>query len=363
MKVNNNKNLVDKMSKSHKGDPASALLEILDPEQNSSFLDHYIDLPIDLSKVLFICTANILDTIPDALLDRMEVIHLSGYTSDEKLEIAQKHLLPKLYKENGIKDLLVEFEQSSLRLLLKEYARENGVRNLKRLLEKIIRKAVLSIYEGNFSPIVISESNLHKFAGTPIYNSERLYTQEFLPPGVVTGLAWTQIGGATLYVESIIEYSKSSDPHFTKTGQLGKVMQESSSIALSYAKSYINRNFPENSFFVSNSVHLHVPEGSTPKDGPSAGITMAVSLLSLALNKSISSLIAMTGELTLTGKILKIGGVKEKVIAAKRSGITKILLPFANKADWDDLKSSIIENIEPIFVNTFDDVALECGLV
>lgn len=355
---------VDKIGKSHTGDPASVLLEVLDPEQNSSFLDHYLDVPLDLSKTLFVCTANILDTIPGPLLDRMEIINLSGYVSDEKVEIANRHLIPKLLIENGLNSSQIQFTNSALQHLLKNYCRESGVRNLKRYLEKVSRVVAFLIVKSELTSVTLDEKNLKTFAGQPIYTSDRLFDSDILPKGVVTGLAWTSNGGSTLYIESIIEGTHSTSGHakITKTGQLGNVMQESSAIAYSFAKSFMFTKHPDNRFFDMHSIHLHIPEGATPKDGPSAGVTMALSLLSLACNKPISSKIAMTGELTLSGKILRIGGVREKVIAAKRSGIETVILPASNQADWDDLPASVKSDISPRFLETFEEIAAYVGL-
>lgn len=357
--------LVDKISKSHMGDPASALLEILDPEQNSSFLDHYLDIPVDLSNVLFVCTANITETIPPPLLDRMEVINISGYVSEEKMQIAKLHLIPTILKNNGISKENVRFTDSSLISLLKHYCRENGVRSLKKYLEKIIRKIAIGLVKNEYCDFTVDDLNLKIFCGQPIFVTDRLFDSQFLPSGIVTGLAWTASGGAILYVESIVEaaHTSTNSAKFTKTGQLGSVMQESSTIAYSFAKSFMLQHYPENSFFEHNSIHLHVPEGATPKDGPSAGSTMALSLISLACKKSIPSDMAMTGELTLSGKILRIGGVREKVVAAKRSGINNIIMPISNKADWEELPIHIRSDINAIFVETFDEIAKHASII
>ncbi|KAJ3382371.1 ATP-dependent Lon protease pim1 [Lobulomyces angularis] len=374
---------IDKLGKGHQGDPASALLELLDPEQNNNFLDHYMDLPMDLSKVLFVCTANTIDTIPAPLLDRMEVITLSGYIAEEKLEIAKKYLTPAAKIQSGLEqNSNVILTEEALNSIIKYWCRESGVRNLKKQIEKVFRKAALKLvkFEQGYDTalidnannandakaaefdaatnenvtgqckIEITSENLKDYIGSPNFTSERMY--ETTPPGVVMGLAWSSMGGTPLYTESILEapITESSKPNFNRTGQLGEVMKESSIISYSFAKSLMTRKYPENKFFEKASIHLHVPEGATPKDGPSAGVTMTTSLLSLALNTSVSSDVAMTGELTLTGKVLKIGGLKEKCIAAKQSGIKKIFMPKSNKPDWEEIPDYIRNGLTPHFV-------------
>ncbi|PJF17929.1 ATP-dependent protease La [Paramicrosporidium saccamoebae] len=357
---------IDKLGRGNQGDPASALLELLDPEQNNSFLDHYLDVPLDLGKVLFMCTANQIDTIPAPLLDRMEVINLSGYVAQEKLEIAKKYLVPQSREAAGINEDQVKLSDASIEALVRQYCRESGVRSLKKHIEKIFRKAALKIVKAESSdsaiPIHVEPPNLKDFVGNPVFTSDRLYESKHLPVGVVTGLAWTSMGGSILYIETILErvLSESSDKHnpgLIRTGQLGDVMKESSSIAYSFAKSFVVENFPDNRFFEKAALHLHVPEGATPKDGPSAGCTMATSLLSQALGKPLQSDIAMTGELTLTGKILRIGGVKEKTIAAKRSGVKKLIFPKSNEADWSELPDYIRDGLEVKFVESYKEIA------
>ena len=374
---------IDKLGRGHQGDPASALLELLDPEQNSSFLDHYMDVPIDLSKVLFVCTANSLDTIPGPLLDRMEVINVSGYVAEEKIAIASKYLIPAAKEAAGLQDTSIQLSQDAIEELIKYYCRESGVRNLKKQIDKVYRKAafqfVMNSTESNDSvssiesqktnqkdkkdkkdQMIITRENLKEFVGQPVFTSDRMY--ESTPPGVVMGLAWTSMGGTALFIESVLEssLSTSSKPSFHKTGQLGDVMKESSTIAYTYAKSLFAKKFPNDTFFHHAQIHIHVPEGATPKDGPSAGCTMATSLLSLALNQSIIPNVAMTGELTLTGKILKIGGVKEKAIAAKRTGVEKIIFPKANQSDWDELPDYIRDGLEPHFVSWYEEIYEIC---
>lgn len=380
---------VDKIGRGVQGDPASALLELLDPEQNSSFLDHYMDIPVDLSKVLFVCTANMTDTIPRPLLDRMEVIELSGYVADEKKAIADRYLAPQAKELSGLKDVDVKLDESAIEELINRYCRESGVRNLKKQIEKVYRKSALRIVQDlgedilpeskaltkdgkaameqskqdhsdvQVTPenidkettevprvalkvpdsvhVTISRGNLKDYVGPPIFISDRLY--DTTPPGVAMGLAWTSMGGAALYVESILEaaLTHSSRPHLERTGNLQPVMKESISIAYSFAKSVIASKFPDNKFFDHARIHLHCPEGAVQKDGPSAGITMATSLLSLAMGKSVDPAIAMTGELTVTGKVLRIGGLREKTVAARRAGCDRIVFPKDNLGDWEEL--------------------------
>ncbi|OED35330.1 endopeptidase La [Chromatiales bacterium (ex Bugula neritina AB1)] len=341
---------VDKIGASFQGDPASALLEVLDPEQNSDFLDHYLDLRVDLSRVLFVCTANQMDTIPRPLLDRMDDIRLAGYLPDEKLEIANKHLWPRLLERNKVTKSKVALTDSAIKALIEGYAREAGVRNLEKLLAKILRKAVVKLLSG-VTKVSINNKTLEEFVGPPLFRKER----QLKGIGIVTGLAWTAMGGATLPIEaSIINDQKSG---FKLTGNLGDVMKESAEIAYSYITSRlgdysIKRNLTDKAF-----IHLHVPEGATPKDGPSAGITMATALLSLALNKKISPTIAMTGELTLTGQVLPVGGIKEKLIASKRLGIKTVILPIDNKRDFDELPKAITTGLKVHFAESFSDVS------
>ena len=380
---------VDKIGRGHQGDPSSALLELLDPEQNNSFLDNYMDVPVDLSKVLFVCTANMTDTIPRPLLDRMELIELSGYVADEKMAIAERFLAPAAKDLSGLKDVDVALNKDAIEELINKYCRESGVRNLKKQIEKVYRKSALNIIqdlgeevfsedkglteEGKAAQaeskkdesdvketpgaianettptprkqmkvpdgvhVSIDRQNLKDYVGPPIFTSDRLY--ETTPPGVAMGLAWTSMGGSALYIESILEnvLSDASRPGLERTGNLKNVMKESTVIAYSFAKSVLARLFPENKFFEKAKVHLHCPEGATQKDGPSAGITMATSLLSLALDKQLDPTIAMTGELTVTGKVLRIGGLREKTVAARRAGAKTIIFPADNTSDWLEL--------------------------
>ncbi|MCQ8211785.1 endopeptidase La [Cetobacterium somerae] len=347
---------IDKIGNSFRGDPASALLEVLDPEQNKDFLDHYLDIRYDLSKILFVTTANQLDTIPRPLLDRMEVIHLSGYILEEKLQIAQKYLIPQQLKAHALDSKEITISKNALKFIIDKYAREAGVRTLDKCIRKIMRKVNLKIAEGNKEKVRINENNVESYLGTPIFTTEELYQKEI--PGVTLGLAWTSLGGATLYIEATSISNKESG--LKLTGQLGDVMKESAEIAYSYIRSLLAKDttlsIEIKEFFDKNRVHLHVPEGATPKDGPSAGITMALALYSLATNTPIRKGIAMTGELTLTGKVLPIGGVREKTIAARRVGIFELILPKDNKKDFDKLPEFLKSGITVNYVDYFTDV-------
>ena len=343
---------IDKIGTSFRGDPASALLEVLDPEQNNSFLDHFLDISYDLSNVLFITTANQLDTIPSPLLDRMEVIRLPGYILEEKVQIARRYLIPKQLKEHGFKADEISFEDEAIEYIIDQYAREAGVRNLEKQIRKIIRKAGLKMAEQETVQLKINKAGVEQWLGKPIFNTEKLYNKPMT--GVVLGLAYTTMGGATLYVEASAIPSKSAG--FQHTGQLGEVMKESSEIAYSYVRSRVGQLEAHRDFFDRHLIHLHVPAGATPKDGPSAGITMALALYSLATNQPVQNDIAMTGELTLTGKVLPIGGVKEKTIAARRVGITNLILPEDNRKDFEELPDYIREGIQVHYADFFDDV-------
>ena len=341
---------VDKIGASYHGDPASALLEVLDPEQNSDFLDHYLDVRFDLSKVLFICTANQLDTIPAPLLDRMEVIRLAGYITSEKVQIAKHHLWPRLLKRSGLARKRLRISEAALRDIAEGYAREAGVRNLEKHLGRIVRKAAVQIVHGHQGILSVGVKNLEDYLGKPIFQQKKPFTGV----GVITGLAWTSLGGATLNLEATRVHSKHHG--FKLTGRLGEVMQESATIAYSYVSAHLLEFKADPKFFDEAFVHLHVPEGATPKDGPSAGITMATALLSLARQEKIARPIAMTGELTLTGQVLAIGGVREKVIAARRNKIMELILPEANRGDCEELPEHISQGIQIHFVSHFRDV-------
>ncbi|KAL6836565.1 ATP-dependent protease La [Trichoderma sp. SZMC 28015] len=406
---------IDKIGRGYQGDPSSALLELLDPEQNSSFLDHYMDVPVDLSKVLFVCTANMTDTIPRPLLDRMELITLSGYVADEKKAIANRYLAPAAKEAAGLKDADVQLTDEAIEELIKSYCRESGVRNLKKQIEKVYRKSALKIVqelgedalpeeealteEGKAAAaekakelsaeaedgsakkaateasesettekprkalqvpesvhVSIGKDNLTDYIGPPVFTSDRLY--DVSPPGVSMGLAWTQMGGAAMYIESILQapLRPSSRPGLEITGNLKNVMKESTTIAYSYAKSFMVNQFADNHFFDKAKMHLHVPDGAVSKDGPSAGITMTTSLLSLALDTPVNPTVAMTGEITLTGKVLRIGGLREKTVAARRAGCKTIIFPKDNMSDWLELPQTIKEGIEGHPVSWYTEV-------
>ena len=384
---------IDKLGRGYQGDPASALLELLDPEQNSSFMDHYLDVPIDLSKVLFVCTANQLDTIPGPLLDRMEVIQVSGYTGDEKISIARTYLEPQSSLDAGIPKGAVKLEDDALKTLVDDYAREAGVRSLKKLIEKVYRKAAFKLVDKNMIDIqdkveeekpqqesslvpesnnplknldeqssqyeapllVVTKDDLNEYVGHPPYPSDKIYQNE-TPLGVVTGLAWTASGGATLYIEAASVEKGEGKGSLRATGQLGDVMKESTTIAHTYARRMLEEKDPSSTFFSDHALHVHVPAGATPKDGPSAGCALVTALLSLALDRPVRPDIAMTGEITLTGKVLPIGGVKEKALAAKRSEIKLIIFPEGNKRDWEELGDDVKQGLEPHFVEHYDQI-------
>ena len=351
---------VDKMSSSYHGDPASALLEVLDPEQNKEFLDHYLDVRCDLSNVLFIVTANVLDTIPEPLKDRMDILRLSGYIQQEKIEIATKYLIPFNKKEMGLKPTQVSFSEASLHAIVDGYAREAGVRNLENLIKKILRKTAFKLVQNEQSKekaptkekIKITPESLKELIGKPVFTSDRFY--DVLPSGVATGLAWTSMGGATLYIETI--KVAADKPEMKLTGQAGDVMKESSQIAWSYLNSTLKKYAPNHTFFEKTQVHVHIPDGATPKDGPSAGITMVTALLSLLLDTAIPHNLGMTGEISLTGRVLPIGGVKEKVIAARRSHLDTLIFPKENFKDYEELPDYIKEGITAHFVTHYDEV-------
>lgn len=340
---------IDKLGSGH-GDPASALLEVLDPEQNETFVDHYLDVPFDLSNVLFLTTANQLDTIPGPLVDRMEVVRLSGYIKEEKIKIAQQYLIPKQLKDHGFATDEVTFTAASLDFLVDRYAREAGVRNLEKQLRKIIRKLVLKQAESDQHDFEVTAAMVEEMLGRPRFTTEKLYAEPL--PGVVLGLAYTALGGATLYIEA--RGIPAENAGFRLTGQLGDVMKESAQIALSYIKSILST--AGNNYYDNHQVHLHVPAGATPKDGPSAGITMALALYTLATGQPPNDNLAMTGELTLTGRVLPIGGVKEKTIGARRVGISTLIFPEENRQDFEELDDYIKEGITAHFAATFDDV-------
>jgi Lon-like ATP-dependent protease len=431
---------IDKLGRGHAGDPASAMLELLDPEQNANFLDHYLDVTIDLSKVLFVCTANVVENIPNPLLDRMEIISIAGYITDEKMHIARDYLEKTTREACGVKPEQVEVTSPALLALIENYCREAGVRNLQKQIEKIYRKIALQLVRqgatkepvlieadaksvdkveessateaveaesvntvektsetglsevGNsdkveetvmeaeiesstentdtkesteeikkteeatkiIEKIHINESNLSDYVGKPVFHAERIYEQT--PAGVVMGLAWTSMGGSTLYIETTRVEVGEGKGALNLTGQLGDVMKESAQIAHTVARAFLEKKDPANTFFANSKLHLHVPSGATPKDGPSAGCTMITSMLSIALNKPVKKDLAMTGEVTLTGRILPIGGVKEKSIAARRSGVKTIIFPEANRRDFDELAPNVKEGLEVHFVDEYSQI-------
>ena len=341
---------VDKLGSSHQGDPASALLETLDPEQNVGFLDHYLDLRLDLSKVLFVCTANSLYSIPGPLLDRMEIIRLSGYITEEKLAIAKRHLWPRQLQRAGVPKNRLTISDSALRSLIEGYAREAGVRQLDKQLGKVVRKAVVKLLDEPESKIKIGPKDIESYLGMPFWHPEQLLTGI----GVVTGLAWNSMGGATLPIEATRIHTLNRG--FKLTGKLGDVMKESAEIAFSYVNSHLKEFKGDPSFFDQAFVHMHVPEGATPKDGPSAGISMASALLSLARNQAPKKGVAMTGELTLTGLVLPIGGLREKVIAARRLKLYELIIPELNRGDFEELPDYLKEGLTMHFAKRFSDV-------
>ncbi|XP_024392421.1 lon protease homolog 1, mitochondrial [Physcomitrium patens] len=402
---------IDKLGRGHSGDPASALLELLDPEQNANFLDHYLDVPIDLSKVLFVCTANLVENIPGPLLDRMEVIRLVGYITAEKTHIARGYLEKAAREGSGVEAEQVDLSDGALHTLIETYCREAGVRNLQKHIERIYRKVALKLVrkelealgtgkevpltieevpvltgtatemeqegsaektssdvvlveepkdvkeDGPVEPVeklLINETNLPDYVGPPIFQSDRLYEQT--PVGVVMGLAWTAMGGSTLYVETSLVEQGEGKGTLQMTGQLGDVMKESASIAHTLARQILREKEPENNFFANSRMHLHVPAGATPKDGPSAGCTMITSMLSLAMNMPVKNDVAMTGEVTLTGRVLPIGGVKEKTVAARRSGVKMVIFPSGNKRDYLELPAHVKEGLEVHFVDHYSEI-------
>ncbi len=341
---------IDKIGASFQGDPASALLEALDPEQNSEFLDHYLDLRVDLSKVLFVCTANQLDTIPGPLLDRMETLRLSGYVAEEKLFIARKHLWPKQLKRHGLSDEQLKINDAGLKYVIDSYCREAGVRMLEKQLARIMRKSIVQLLKGKDKKLRVGRKDIEDLLGKPPFLVER----PLRGLGVVTGLAWTAMGGTTLPVESSQVHTLNRG--FKLTGRLGEVMKESAEIAYSYVVAHLKDYGCDPDFFDVSMVHLHVPEGATPKDGPSAGVTMATSLVSLARKDRIKRPLAMTGELTLTGQVLPVGGIREKVIAARRVKIMELILPFGNRRDFEELPDYLREGINVHFARNYREV-------
>ncbi|EMK06792.1 endopeptidase La [Leptospira kirschneri str. MMD1493] len=340
---------IDKLSIGIQGDPASALLEVLDPEQNKNFRDHYLDLPFDISNVFFIATANTLDSISRILLDRMEIINLSGYITDEKVQIFQKYLWKKVLYKNGITPYGIEFDKKAIVALIDSYSRESGVRGLEKVTDKLVRKIAIKIVRKESFPKIILEKDLETFLGVPKFTNERMVRTSV--PGTALGLAWTSVGGATLLIEALFVKGKGG---ILLTGMIGKTMEESSNIALSYIKNFLYKE----DLFNNRMIHLHVPDGATPKDGPSAGITMASAILSLALNTKVKSGFGMTGELTLTGEVLAIGGLREKIVAAKRVGIHKIIYPKDNLQHLEEIPDYVKKGMYFFPVSRYEEVAL-----
>ena len=342
---------VDKIGTDFRGDPSSALLEVLDPAQNKTFRDHYLDVDFDLSEIIFICTANYLDTIQPALLDRMEIIMLSGYTEDEKLNIAKNYLILRQISENGLKPEEITFEDHALRLIANQYTREAGVRHLEREIASICRKVATRIAEGKTTPIVITKDRVIELLGKPKFYSEA--AERTTVAGVATGLAVTSVGGDILFIEAT---KMPGSKGFIVTGQLGDIMKESAQAAFSYVRSKAHELGVDDKAFDKNDFHLHVPEGATPKDGPSAGVAMATALASLMTNRLVRGNVAMTGEITLRGRVLPVGGIKEKVLAAHRAGLTTVIMPKWNEKDVDDLPAEVHKDIQFIFVENISQV-------
>lgn len=345
---------IDKTSSDYKGDTSSALLEVLDSEQNHAFRDHYVELPIDLSEVLFIATANNAQDIPRPLYDRMEVIEVSSYTENEKLHIAKEHLIPKQAEKNGLKEGQISITDKAIQRLIRHYTREAGVRSLERKIGELCRKTARAIYEGKEESVRFSAQNLESYLGKQKYTFDKRNKEDEV--GIVRGLAWTSVGGDTLEIEVNVMPGKGD---FELTGQLGDVMKESARAGISYIRSVSKKYKIPKEFFRENDLHIHIPEGAVPKDGPSAGITMATAMLSAITGKKIRADIAMTGEITLRGRVLPIGGLKEKILAAKNAGIEKVLVPRKNEKDIEEIEDEIKEGIEIVYVETMDEVLKE----
>jgi ATP-dependent Lon protease len=342
---------IDKLGMDFRGDPASALLEVLDPEQNNTFQDHYLDVPFDLRRVMFVTTANVLDPIPAPLRDRMEVIELAGYTEEEKLEIARRHLIPKQLAENGLTEENLRFEDDALLRIVRAYTREAGLRNLEREIGRVCRKVARAITEGRAEPVVCTADRVREYLGPERFFSELAERTE--DPGVAVGLAWTPNGGDILFIEATRMAGKKG---LTLTGHLGEVMKESAQAALSFIRSRADRLGIAPDFFETTDLHVHVPAGAIPKDGPSAGVTMATALASLLTGRPVRANVAMTGEITLRGKVMPVGGIKEKVLAARRAGIETVILPSRNEKDLEDVAESVRRSLRFVFVETVDEL-------
>jgi len=346
---------VDKLGRDFRGDPSSALMEVLDPEQNNAFRDHYLDVPFDLSKVLFIATANWMDPIPEPLRDRMEIIELPGYTGEEKLHIAHKYLIPKQASEHGLKvGEQLEFTDEGLREIIHSFTREAGVRNMEREIATITRKQARRIAEGHNEKMVVTPEVVREFLGVPKFRTEKEVAERVKKPGVAVGLVWTPVGGDIVFIEAS---RMRGGKQFTTTGHLGEVMQESMTAALTWVRSNAEKYGIDPDFFRKQDIHIHVPSGAVPKDGPSAGAAMVTALVSLLTGRPVRDRLAMTGEMTLSGIVLPIGGVKEKVLGAKRAGITEVLLPADNEPNAvADLTPEILGDIKITYVRTLDEV-------
>ena len=343
---------IDKMAADYKGDPASAMLEVLDPEQNKDFVDHYLEIPFDLSKILFVTTANSLGNIPRQLLDRMEVIEVSGYIEEEKLNIAKKYLLPKQIKEHALKENFIKIDDETLRSIINHYTREAGVRTLERTIGKICRKVAKKYVEDpTLEEVVINKSDLETYLGKDMFKYQLAEVNPQI--GLVNGLAWTEVGGVTLEVEVNVLKGKGE---IVLTGKLGDVMKESAKTGISYIRSIVDKFDIDPEFYKTNDIHIHIPEGAVPKDGPSAGITMALAVISALTKRPVPGNIAMTGEITLRGRVLAVGGVKEKLLAAHRAGITKVLIPKECEADLDEIPENVKEKMEFVLVEHMDEV-------
>jgi ATP-dependent Lon protease len=342
---------IDKVGADFRGDPSAALLEVLDPEQNHAFSDHYLNLPFDLSNTLFICTANLLDPVPAALADRMEVIQLSGYTNEEKLEIARKYLIPRQFEDNGLSAKTIEISDDAMLRIIGEYTKEAGLRNLEREIASICRKVARKVAEGKTELTRITRANVHSYLGAPKFLPEA--EQEHHEIGVATGLAWTSAGGEILYVEASLSKGRGN---LTLTGQLGDVMKESAQAAVSYARAHAKKLDIEEDFYQKLDIHIHVPAGAIPKDGPSAGITMATALISALTKRAVSRDVAMTGEITLRGRVLPIGGLKEKSLAAFRAGIKTIIIPERNEKDLDEIPKVLRRKLQWVLAENMSDV-------
>ncbi|HHW61735.1 MAG TPA: endopeptidase La, partial [Syntrophomonadaceae bacterium] len=348
---------IDKMTMDFRGDPASALLEVLDPEQNSTFSDHYLEIPFDLSRVLFITTANSVHNIPKPLLDRMEVIELPGYTEEDKVHIATGYLIPKQIKEHGLKDSNIRFSEGAIRKIIREYTREAGVRNMEREIAAVCRKVAREVVKDKNTSINVTAGSIHKYLGVPKYHYGTAEKENQV--GVATGLAWTEVGGDILSIEVALVKGKGK---LLLTGKLGDVMKESAQAGLTYIRSKADELDIDTEMLEDYDIHIHVPEGAIPKDGPSAGITMATSLASAMSGRKVRSDIAMTGEITLRGRILPIGGIKEKALAAHRAGISNIIIPAGNKKDLEEIPANIRRKVNFITVEHMDEV-LDIALV